>query len=973
MTFQFKAFISYSHEDIIWSKWLQQKLETYEIPGKLNFESTFPWNADELKTLHPVFRDETELPACGSLPKEIEKYLDLSYTLIVLCSPSSINSRWVKKEISYYQENHSGRRIIPVVLPDLSAETNSLETGNSDLRYYPLELLGDITNSNSLEMPLAAKFPNSSLPNGNDLVIEKELGNEVLKIIAGILNVSLGILKERDKIYTRHKKASQNLPRIQEHMEQAYTNFDLPRAQALSCLLLQCKEALSDHSGAEAVRLQIAILRSVLPKLCSILNVACGGRIDNFERNQNIVPIENGETLTLANVLDGKIILEKTFTEHKISHTAVDASGKYLMILIDNILIYVYKCSNLSEPLKIYEVMGKSFFATISCNGDIAYLNSNDELWLIHKGKTLYLNFTEEDKESTGIWQCPKFSNDGKYIAAALSKTRSYVAVWEIGDNIVLCGSYSNMEKGEDEALDMLVEMHFSQDSSLLAVRYLDESCLVFKLPNLRLFEPRPLQFVRSKRIILSEDNSQILVNEGFNVCIVDINTGKQHTRIPFQEDLIDLLGFITGTSWFYTVVGKTIKVWNNTIANAQMCFHFTLPNKVTEVFTNHTFLSAFTEDKSFITWNLQTLPIFKCLTSFEQKARLSGFCGNGKYAYIVYDSYKITIWKLMIKNFEPLSRCIGGCLEVTSRSTGIFCMEEGKRFSYYDFKKNEKKEFGELDIHFPLDRMAISSDGHIFAYVRFVGSAGWIMSTRTGYVRNLRILDASACTKLVFSPNGCYIALGHLDGGVAVYNTDSGEPYLTIPPHFSEISGLAFSYDNNLLAICDRGKMVRVWEVSRKLIVYSRKMEYQLREVIIERSGHYLAALDFDARYIALIDRNFPDNITNLNISRICGHNVTVQSMCFAWNGEVLLAGLSNGVFTAWDTKSGKLVLPFLNIDGSSIEEISYSMERPLLFRTSCGLYYLDCRQTSESEEQIFAEAKLFGGQRFDFEDIYP
>ena len=968
MTFKFKAFISYSHNDKTWAEWLQQKLETYEIPPKLNLDASFPWNADGLKTLHPVFRDETELPACSSLPKEIEKCLDHSYTLIVLCSPSSINSKWVKKEISYYQDNYSNRRIIPVVLPDLSEEIRILETGNSDLRYYSLELLGDITITNSLEMPLAAKFPNSSLPNGNDLVVEDELNNEVLKIIAGILNVSLGELKERDRIYAKHKKALQTLPRIQEQLEQAYMNFDLSRALALSCLSLQCNEILSDHSGAEADRFQIAILRSVLPKICSILNVAGDGRIVNFEGNQSIVPIENGEKLTVANVLDGKIILEKMFPKHKISRAVVDASGVYLLVLFDNILMFVYKLSNLSEPSEKHEVKGKSAFATISCRGDIAYVNSDGELWLIHTGAMMRLLFTEEAKESTGIWWYAKFSNDGRYVAAASSKAGSYVAVWEVGDSTVLCGSFL-YKKGD--ILHKPIEMHFSPDSSLLVVRYFKESCFVYKLPDLKMLGTQPLKYVKPNGIEFSEDNTQILVDEGFTVSIIDIGTGQRYTQSPIQEEAIDHFGYITGTSWFYTVVGKNIRVWNKGSINAQICFYLTLPNTAVAVFTNNTLLTAFTEDKTFITWNLQTLPIFRCLTSFTQEMRSSGFCGNGKYAFITNDSHQISLWELVENDFQPLSQSIEGCIEVSTNSTGIFCREEDMRFSYVNFQNNEKREFGKLDIYFALDRIAVSSYGQSIAFARGVGNTGGIICTRSGDVKNFSIPFSKGCSKLVFSADGCYIALGDVSGGVIVYYTDSGEPHLIIPSHSSEISGLAFSYDNSLLAICDRGKMVSIWEVSGKVCIYEQKMASKLCRVIFEQSGRYLATLDSEARQITLIDRNFVNNITNLHISKMWGHNVTVRSICFACNGEVLLAGFSNGLFTAWNTKSGKLVLPIFNIDGCPINEISYTFGRPLLFRTTRGLYFLDFQQIFESAEQISADAKLYGGQALDLDSF--
>jgi len=172
-------------------------------------------------------------------------------------------------------------------------------------------------------------------------------------------------------------------------------------------------------------------------------------------------------------------------------------------------------------------------------------------------------------------------------------------------------------------------------------------------------------------------------------------------------------------------------------------------------------------------------------------------------------------------------------------------------------FKQEDEYGFNKpVEINF-------SPDSSVFA-VRYLMESSFVYK-----LPNMKMLDP----------------LGDLAGGVTVYNSHNGEPYLTIPPHFSEISGLAFSYDNSFLAICDRDKLVSVWEISGKQKVYAKKMEYQLREVIFEQSGRYLAALDFEARHIALIDRNVPNNIMNLSISRIWGHNVTVQTMCFKRN----------------------------------------------------------------------------------------
>lgn len=37
-TYTFDAFISYSHRDLEWGKWLQRKLETFKIPKDMQGE-----------------------------------------------------------------------------------------------------------------------------------------------------------------------------------------------------------------------------------------------------------------------------------------------------------------------------------------------------------------------------------------------------------------------------------------------------------------------------------------------------------------------------------------------------------------------------------------------------------------------------------------------------------------------------------------------------------------------------------------------------------------------------------------------------------------------------------------------------------------------------------------------------------------------------------------------------------------------
>ena len=95
------AFLSYSHQDEELAKWLQRKLEQFQVPsslvGRLTPNGAIP------RRLTPVFRDEHELAAADDLGAEIEAALDSSQCLIVLCSPTAARSKWVNAEIATFK------------------------------------------------------------------------------------------------------------------------------------------------------------------------------------------------------------------------------------------------------------------------------------------------------------------------------------------------------------------------------------------------------------------------------------------------------------------------------------------------------------------------------------------------------------------------------------------------------------------------------------------------------------------------------------------------------------------------------------------------------------------------------------------------------------------------------------------------------------------------------------------------------
>ena len=101
MSTHYHAFISYSHADERWARWLQSSLERYRLPkqfspGKLK-------DAAGSNRLFPIFRDRDELASSADLSESIRSALERSAALIVICSPAAAQSKWVNEEIREFR------------------------------------------------------------------------------------------------------------------------------------------------------------------------------------------------------------------------------------------------------------------------------------------------------------------------------------------------------------------------------------------------------------------------------------------------------------------------------------------------------------------------------------------------------------------------------------------------------------------------------------------------------------------------------------------------------------------------------------------------------------------------------------------------------------------------------------------------------------------------------------------------------
>ncbi|MGO8697050.1 MAG: toll/interleukin-1 receptor domain-containing protein [Limisphaerales bacterium] len=246
---RYRAFLSYRHADNAqegrrWAEWLHRSLERYVVPTDLVGS---PNQLGELipESLYPIFRDEDELPAEADLAAGIRRALEQSDCMIVLCSPRSALSPWVRQEVRQFKELGKSDRILAVILagePNADDPVKTRDGVYPEEECFPRELRFGVSAQDQLNAaghpvidwekrtePLAADLRpqgrraegftsaaaykeyltlHTSLDAEKIESYTKAYGEQLercrLKIIAGVLGIALSQLEDRD---ARHRAA----------------------------------------------------------------------------------------------------------------------------------------------------------------------------------------------------------------------------------------------------------------------------------------------------------------------------------------------------------------------------------------------------------------------------------------------------------------------------------------------------------------------------------------------------------------------------------------------------------------------------------------------------------------------------------------------------------------------------------------------------------------------------------------------
>ena len=195
--YRFLAFISYSHANEEWGKWIQKSLETFRVPSKLAGQSNEYGKTPE--KVFPVFRDRDELSASSELSDSIQEALEDTRFLLVICSREAAKSQWVNQEIKLFKSFAGAKRVLCLIV---GGEPHA---SDPDQECFPEAVKYEVTRNGELTDILCEPMAADARSQGDGKF------NAKLKLLSALLGVRYDDLRQREKVRLRRQRIFSSL------------------------------------------------------------------------------------------------------------------------------------------------------------------------------------------------------------------------------------------------------------------------------------------------------------------------------------------------------------------------------------------------------------------------------------------------------------------------------------------------------------------------------------------------------------------------------------------------------------------------------------------------------------------------------------------------------------------------------------------------------------------------------------------
>ena len=514
----YNAFISYNHNprDIKIAHLLQQKIEHYKIPKDLASSPDYP-------NIERVFLDKGDLEVAGDLNEVIKEALEHTDYLIVICSPESKKSIWVRNEIEYFLQYHSLRNILTVitegepfdVLPDrLLSEEVIDDEGN--VTVTPLE-------------PLSCDYR---------MPIRKANKEELPRLVSALIGCRYDDLVQRQKAYKRRQQmillgaASVILTAAITYLawsnHQIKTSYNNTLKEQSMNLALQSQKALKGGDRIGAIQSALAALPSEEQDrpLVSEAALALCESMDIYKTNEEwtaveqyssevsikralpftcdgndyISTLDNDGRVKIWNATNGREVFEeytKSLKEDKFAIGNIEfADDKYLLLFSYSEIIALDIANETEKYRKPVSLPNQADDPLeVSAYSDKAICTQNQHLWVSASDRSNNNYILQFDTEggncskaipTEGSVNLLSVSGDARYLALVRSVTKDdyssikYLEILDIASGKVL-----------HSVKDLIVsDIMFDSKGRLISCGFKEEPGAEYRLRSMAEFNP---------------------------------------------------------------------------------------------------------------------------------------------------------------------------------------------------------------------------------------------------------------------------------------------------------------------------------------------------------------------------------------------------------------------------------------------------------------------------------------------------
>ncbi len=846
------AFISYKREDEKWAVWLQHKLEHYKLPSNLNGRTDLP------KEIRPIFRDQSEL-AGGVLADEIQKALESSKYLIVICSPRAAQSQWVGKEVQFFIDIGRTDKIIPFIIG------GTAHAQNPEDESFPAALL--------------------NLPPEQELlgININEMGQDAaaVKVVAQMFGLKF------DALWQRYEREQKRKKRIVFFGIAAFAIAALSVAGWIWRQNVRLKEKewslMENQSRFVAEKaLELEEEDSYLARLLAVDVLPVD--LDNPNR-----PYTNEAEYALRNAsLSNSFSIKKDYF-HYMMDAVYSYDGKLLVLLMDDGEIMVFDSNSGSLINSFYvktSIRCPSFSnMDLHCDGNQKFLLLSSKS--VHESKTILINLDTGEEVMTWPWHSSvvHFSFDGGRIVSCVNDS---VLVLNREDGNVLHTLVGHT--------GYVTTASFNRDGNLILSASSDSTVKVWNSDNGELLKTLygHTNYVLSASF--SPDGNRI-VSSSYGVIIVwDVETGSLIRKI-------DNLNSWVKHAFFYqddeTVVASTyqyVRKWDvqtgkerGTLLEKEGVSLFSLsPNSTKAVAIVNNVLRAFD-----VMGDEET----KLVKGAENKVAL--FSPRGSQIFYSINN-KICIWDM---NKREVVKVLGDsegficAFAVNPDAKNVASITINDSLYIWDVETGERKREWKLEnILNRVSSATYSPDGKWLLFTD--GSSLSVCDAEFG-IELRKILGGLAFVHpAMFSPDGKHIVTGSESPPLKIKDFYTDNTVQTMEMTYHNILSAAFSPDGNYVASAS-ANFINVWDVKTGLEVYTFVGREPIVRVAYSPDGKYIIAGSLDkSSNILVLDSKTGNVVCTFNAK---GQGGRVNSVSFSPDGKQILASFNNGMIRLW------------------------------------------------------------------------